>query len=197
MAAFVGSMEESPEIKHELENMMMQMETSTKPDPPSQGGAESSKREDPFQETIRKTMERIQASDSQAGATDQLEGSDDFLVKVLKDMHSDNLPGDGDEEGFNKMLLGMMEQLTNKEILYDPMKELQGKFPPWMEKNRTKTNTEDIARYDEQQQLVNEIVQKFENKDYSDSKAADREFIVDRMQRVGIPMQSKSVDSPC
>jgi len=36
------------------------------------------------------------------------------------------------------MLLGMMEQLTNKDILYEPMKELDDKFPDWMEKNGAK-----------------------------------------------------------
>ena len=187
MATFVGSMDESPEIKHELESMMKQLESSTKPGPTSQRGADSHKSEESFQETIRKTMERIQASDNQAGVAAHSEDSDDILAKMLSDIHHDEFPGDGDEEGFSKMLLGMMEQLTNKEILYDPMKELQGKFPPWIEKHRATTKPEDMMRYDKQQRLVHEIVQKFEERDYSDSRAADREFIVDRMQRVGRP----------
>ena len=84
------------------------------------------------------------------------------------------------------MLMGMMEQLTNKEILYEPMKELHVKFPDWMERNRGKTKGEDLKRYEEQQRLVGEIVGRFEMKGYSDERAEDREFIVERMQLVCI-----------
>lgn len=92
--------------------------------------------------------------------------------------------GEGSEEDFSKMLMGMMEQLTNKEILYEPMKELDEKFPAWLEKNREATNREDLERYLEQQRLVREIVSKFEEGGYSDENAQMREYIVERMQKV-------------
>ena len=78
-----------------------------------------------------------------------------------------------------------MEQLTNKDILYEPMKELDSKFPEWMEKNIGKVSEEDMTRYKEQQGLVREIVGRFERRGYSDADVADREFIVGRMQKVG------------
>jgi len=56
------------------------------------------------------------------------------------------------------MLLGMMEQLTNKDILYEPMKELNDKFPAWMVEHRDKVPEADLKRYEEQQRLVKEIV---------------------------------------
>jgi peroxin-19 len=80
--------------------------------------------------------------------------------------------------------MGMMEQLTNKEILYEPMKELDEKFPEWLIKNRDATPKDDLKRYEEQQSIVRQIVAKFEEKTYSDSNATDREFIVDKMQKV-------------
>ena len=193
MAAFMGSMDESPEMKQELESMMKQLGSaidpgpSSKPVSASQAGRESSNHEEPFQETIRKTMERMQASDDQAGAAARSEGSDDILSQIFKDMQTGGLPGDSDEEGFNKMLLGMMQQLTNREILYEPMKELHDKFPSWMEKNRANTKADDMKRYEEQQRLVREIVEKFDENGYADSKSSDREFIVDRMQQVRKP----------
>ncbi|KAJ2965205.1 hypothetical protein NQ176_g10728 [Zarea fungicola] len=82
------------------------------------------------------------------------------------------------------MLMGMMEQLTNKEILYEPMKELHDKFPEWLEKNRDKTPADDLQRFEEQHKIVNEIVARFEADAYSDEKAADREYIVERMQKM-------------
>ena len=62
--------------------------------------------------------------------------------------------------------------------------ELNEKFPAWMCKNKDSTKIEDLRRYQEQQRLVGEIVEKFEEKGYLDSTAADREYIVERMQKV-------------
>lgn len=132
-------------------------------------------------------MERMQTSGDQATAAAQSEGSDDFMAELLKQMQAGGLGEgglEGGEEEFSKMLLGMMEQLTNKDILYEPMKELNDKFPGWMEKNKDTVSEEDRKRYELQQGFVNQIVAKFEEITYSDSNAADREYIVDRMQKV-------------
>ena len=195
MAALMGSVDESPEMRKEIEAMMKELGAATDPgaaadqQTQSKDGAKNkapaTSAEEPFQETIRKTMERMQASGEQATAAAKSEEPDDMLAQMLKDMQNGGLDGaGGDEEGFNKMLLGMMEQLTNKEILYEPMKELHVKFPDWMMKNKSKTKAEDLKRYEEQQRLVGEIVGRFEMKGYSDDKAEDREYIVERMQLV-------------
>lgn len=198
MAALMGEIDQSPEMKAQIENMMKELTTAadtdtqaggkevkkdvppTKAGPPTTSGPEES-----FQETIRKTMERMQASTEGAASASASEDQGDLLTQMLKDMQSGGFGGEGGgEEDFSKMLLGMMEQLTNKEILYDPMKELHDKFPGWMEKNKEKTGDADLKRYVEQQRLVGEIVARFERKGYSDDNAADREFIVERMQKV-------------
>ena len=194
MAALMGSVDESPEMRKEIEAMMKDLgavagpEILTAPQPQEKVVASEKApvtgADEPFQESIRKTMERMQASGEQATAAAKSEDSDDMLGQMLKEMQNGSLDGAGDEEGFNKMLMGMMEQLTNKEILYEPMKELHDKFPDWMAKNRSRTDAENLKRYDEQQRLVGEIVGKFEMKGYSDDKAEDREFIVERMQLV-------------
>lgn len=137
-----------------------------------------------FQETIRKTMERMQSSGDQATAAAASGNTDDFMSELLKQMAAGDMGGEGGEEEFSKMLMGMMEQLTNKEILYEPMKELNDKFPDWMENNKDKISAEDMKRYEEQKTLVGEMVAKFEEPTYSDSNPADREYIVDRMQKV-------------
>jgi peroxin-19 len=145
-----------------------------------------------FQETIRATMERMSASNTAASdaATKSASASseEDFLAAMLREMEKSGPEGlgAGSDEDFSKMLLGMMEQLTNKEILYEPMKELHDKFPKWMLENRDKCKKEDLERYVEQQRLVGEIVGKFEEKGYSDDKAEYREYIVERMQQVSL-----------
>jgi len=129
-------------------------------------------------------MERMQASGDLATAAAAAGGSDDIFAELMKQMASGDGEGEPNEEDFTKMLLGMMEQLTNKDILYEPMKELDDKFPKWMENNKDKTEKDDLKRFEEQQTLVREIVGRFERKGYSDDNAQDREYIVERMQKM-------------
>lgn len=161
--------------------------SSSAPGAPRDAGAASSASTGPggadFQETIRRTMERMQASGESATAAATAEGSDDFMAEMLRQMGGEG-GLEGSEEDFSKMLLGMMEQLTNKDILYEPMKELNDKFPDWMEKNKDTISREDRERYEVQESLVKEIVNKFEESTYADSNTADREYIVERMQKV-------------
>ncbi|KAL8724244.1 MAG: hypothetical protein Q9181_006913 [Wetmoreana brouardii] len=78
----------------------------------------------------------------------------------------------------------MMENLTNKDILYDPMKELNDKFPSWMSEHKAGVKVDDLIRYQKQQRLVAEIIGKFEESTYSDDHADDRQYIVERMQEM-------------
>ncbi|KAL0942676.1 pex19 family protein [Colletotrichum truncatum] len=209
MADLIGELEKNPEMQAQFDNVFKQISAAAQeseppqtqtsastttaasaaaPPPPSSSTSKAAA-SDPiadgsFQETIRKTMERMQASGEQATAAAAESSTEDFLAEMMKQLGDGNLEGGGSEEEFSKMLMGMMEQLTNKDILYEPMKELNDKFPEWLEKNRDKTPAEDLKRYEEQQALVKEIVAKFEEKTYSDSNAAEREYIVDRMQKM-------------
>lgn len=207
MAALMGSTDGSPEMKREIENIMKELgavaaeqDTSSQgqaaPPPPTAatsgvdakgrqaGGTATS--DTAFQETIRKTMERMQASGDQASASstmnDNNNNPDDILAQLLRDMPADE--GADNEEGFNKILLGMMEQMTSKEILYEPMKDLHEQYPAWLAQHGAATKPEDLRRYEEQQRLVKQIVERFERKGYADENPADREFVVERMQQV-------------
>ena len=207
MAELLGEIETSPNMQAQLEMMLKELGgaaalgeaagSGTAPAPAAGSTSGPSKdksapsataTEESFQETIKKTMERMQASGDQATAAAASDNTDDLLAEMMKAMQAGGLDGEGGEEDFSKMLLGMMEQLTNKEILYEPMKELDDKFPEWMQKNEGKVAKDDMKRYKEQQVFVREIVGKFEEKTYKDDNAADREYIVDRMQKVSIYM---------
>ncbi|KAL5408541.1 hypothetical protein PMIN03_006509 [Paraphaeosphaeria minitans] len=149
-------------------------------------GEAATKGDQSFQESIRKTMNRMQESGDAAGAAAAASSDDDILAQMLKEMESGNFGGgEGNEEDFSKILQGMMEQLTNKDIMYEPMKELNDKFPAWMEANKdSKIDAADWKRYEEQARLAKEIVDKFETKGYSDESAQDRAYIVGRMTKV-------------
>lgn len=199
MAALMGEIDESPEMQQQMQAIMEELgvgehtllqEDQTSSSVKAEDGVAaiepSSMPEEAFQETIRRTMERMQASGEQATAAASTGEGDDILAQMLREMQGGGMKGAG-EEGFSKMLLGMMEQLTNKEILYEPMKELHDKFPDWMSRNKATTPKDDLQRYEEQQRLVGEIVGRFGRREYSDDNASDREFIVERMQQVKYP----------
>ncbi|KAI1812646.1 Pex19 protein family-domain-containing protein [Poronia punctata] len=194
MAELMGDLDGTPDIQAQFERIFQGLaggstEAGPSDETPSitksaEAMAAELSQDASFQETIKRTMERMQASGEQATAAATAKGSeDDFIAEMLKAM-KDVPGGDGNEEDFSKLLMGMMEQLTNKEILYEPMKELNDKFPDWMEKNKDTVSKDDLKRYQEQQVLVAEMVAKFEEPRYSDSNAADREYIVDRMQKM-------------
>ncbi|KAK3296793.1 Pex19 protein family-domain-containing protein [Chaetomium fimeti] len=198
MADLLGGLEDSSEMQAQFESIFKELgasasasadKASTDPAPPTASAGPSTagpnNTDASFQETIRRTMERMQTSGDQATAAATAEGPEDLLAELMKQMQGAGADGgEGGEEEFSKMLMGMMDQLTTKEILYEPMKELDDKFPEWLQKNREKTSAEELKRYEEQQKLVKEIVLKFEEPGYSDSHKAHREYIVDRMQQM-------------
>lgn len=194
MAALLGNVDETPEMRKEIEALMHELGAaagSGVPEPAKPGTritstqATPSKAENGFQTTILKTMERMKDSGEQAcAAAAASDDSDDILAQVLKEMQSGGVDGADSEEGFSKMLMSMMEQLTNKEILYEPMKELHDKFPGWMSQNKDRVTKDDLRRYENQERLVKEIVAKFDEQGYTDTNAADRQYIVERMQQV-------------
>lgn len=146
-----------------------------------------------FQETIRRTMERMKTSGDKTTEDLSKDESQDMFNDMMG-LLGGGMGGEGGSDELNKMLMGMMDQLTNKEILYEPMKELHDQFPAWLEKNKDTVSEEDKKRYEEQRVLVAEIVTKFEEPSYSDSNAQQREYIVERMQKVSLPSTLPYVD---
>ena len=160
--------------------------TASTPAAPSTSENNSEQPAESFNEAIQRTMERMKDSGNratEAASTD--DGlSDDMLAQLLKAVEAGSAGGeDGD---LTKMFMGMMEQLSNKEMLYEPMKELDGKFGPWIEKNKAenKVSAEDMERYEKQARIVNQIVTKFEENGYSDENPKCREYVWERMQEV-------------
>lgn len=201
MAELLGGLGDDPEMQKQFQEMMKELsaaaeqeaggisaqptDAASKPKPTAIPPSSSSAAKPAFASTIEKTMERMQASGESASAAAATSSQDDMLAQMLKDLEAGNFPSmDGDQGDFNSMLMGMMEQLVNKDILYEPMKELHDNFPEWLEKNKDSTSKEDLDRYKTQQSVVKDIVERFEKKDFNDDNKEDREYIVDKMQQV-------------
>lgn len=119
-----------------------------------------------FEDSIRRAMERMRASDSNANTAVQSDNAkpnigpgpnsfsspsrDDVdlegeLLKAMDALTSQGLKtpsaptekgqpsaSGSDDEAFNTFFATMMNQLTTKDVLYEPMKELDSKFPAWL-----------------------------------------------------------------
>jgi peroxin-19 len=159
---------------------------------PSNARADATNTTANFQDRIMQTMERMKTSNAEVDAGLAEPGAEDFLSEMLKQMG-----GGGEnsgEEDFSNMLVNMMEQLTSKEILYEPMKELFEKYPEWLRKNEGKESQEDMDRYRKQFRIVKEIVTKFDEPGYRDEDESQREYIIERMQMVSIqPIKSSTL----
>ncbi|KAI9671837.1 MAG: Peroxisome chaperone and import receptor [Alyxoria varia] len=235
MADMMRELQENPDTARQLEEMMSKEfgplpslsgevpipESRPKSDTPTEQNGEKKQPSDSstkpsgedvnFQDTIRRTMDRMRQSSASATAASNEASSNDAANNPSEDAIMSALmaemakagTGEGGDETFNAMIAGMMEQLTEKEVLYEPMKELDSKYPAWLGKqsqsvpqqdgadseekkdaNKNKMRPEDLKRYTDQSKLVREIVQRFERPEYRDSNSEDREFIVERMQRM-------------
>ncbi|KAJ5326956.1 Pex19 protein [Penicillium brevicompactum] len=149
--------------------------------------ASSEQPADSFNDAIKRTMGRMKESGDKAtaAASNEDDLSDDMIAQLLKAVEA-GADGAGEDGDLSKMFMGMMEQLSNKEMLYEPMKELDVKFGPWLEKNKSGGSVpiEDIERFQKQAEIVKQIVTKFEERSYSDDDPKCREYIWERMQEM-------------
>ncbi|KAI8973111.1 Pex19 protein family-domain-containing protein [Trametes punicea] len=135
---------------------------------------------DPFQDSIKKMMEKLKESDRKADeATAKGDGLEDIFSRLTGDLESTE-----SEEELKGLLENMMSQLMSKEVLYEPLKELHDKFPSYLEENASKLSEEDKKRYSSQSAVVAQIVATFEDPSYTDDDPQKGLKIVELMQEM-------------
>lgn len=141
--------------------------------------------EDDFQKNIRAAMQKLKESeqnlrDSQAAST-----NDDDLEKLLAEF------GEGKtEDELNGLLDGMMSHLMSKDILYEPLKELSDKFPPYLEENKATLSELQYKQYTAQHASIAKMIAIFDDPSYSDSDSSQNAAVVSlmtEMQSYGSP----------
>jgi peroxin-19 len=161
--------------------------SASAPAPAPSAGAADAEQPENFNDAIQRTIERMkQSGDRATEAATTGDGLDDDLIAQLLKAVEAGASGAGEDGDLTKMFMGMMEQLSNKEMLYEPMKELDGKFGPWIEKSKAEGTVpvEDMERYETQARVVKQIVLKFEEPGYTDEDSKCREYVWERMQEM-------------
>jgi len=137
--------------------------------------------EDAFQKNVKEAMERLHRSDTDLQA-DASAPPEDELSAILGSL--------GDDDSIQNLLEGMMGQLMGKDVLYEPLKELNDKFPSYLSSNADKLSPSELARYRAQHTCASKIVALFEDSKYKDDDpkmAADIVTLMTEMQEHGAP----------
>lgn len=147
--------------------------------PTAAGSGSGSLPQGGFQEQIRATMDKLKDSSDNVRSEVSDTANQDMLQQMMAQM------GDmGDSEGFQNLLEGMMEQLMSKDVLYEPMKDLESKFPDYLKEHKDKLSPEEYDRYSKQHDYIKQIVAKFESPGFDEKSEEQGKEIVDLMQKV-------------
>ncbi|KAF9068536.1 Pex19 protein [Rhodocollybia butyracea] len=185
-------------MKAAWEAMLIEGMNGMTEDPVS--AASTSKDTNDFQSKIKQTMDKLKKSEDNlktsssstgSGGPETLQG----LLDSLKDLGLDDLGGEGEEDeaelaGF---LENMMGQLMGKEVLYEPLKELNDKFPDYLQNPPTPLSTADKERYSKQYEYVQQILAIFEEPGYDENNqttGAKVAELMGEMQNYGAPPES-------
>ncbi|KAI0655044.1 Pex19 protein family-domain-containing protein [Cubamyces menziesii] len=140
----------------------------------------SSEPADSFQESIKKMMDKLKESDRKADeATVKEEDLDNIFSRLASEVE-----GTESEEELQGLLENMMSQLMSKEVLYEPLKELNDKYPSYLKDNASKMSAEDHKRYTSQSKVVAQIVAIFESTNNTDEDTQARMKVVELMQEM-------------
>ncbi|XP_076884747.1 peroxisome biogenesis protein 19-1-like [Bidens hawaiensis] len=71
------------------------------------------------------------------------------LVKQFEELTS--------SQELESMMETMMQQLLSKQVLHEPMKEIEQQYPKWLQENKSKLNEKDFDHYVCQYRLIKEV----------------------------------------
>lgn len=115
--------------------------------------------------------------------------NEDFL-KAMTDMNLESGEGELD---FLPLMQGMMQNLLSKDVLYPALKDLQEKYPAWLEEKKSSLSAEELNRYNRQLSLVSEVCSEYEDESSNDADDIKRKrferllALMQQMQECGQP----------
>ncbi|KAJ3842399.1 Pex19 protein family-domain-containing protein [Lentinula raphanica] len=154
-----------------------------------------------FQSKIKKTMEKLKESETNmqnASSSASSENPETLqgLLNSLKGLGLDDLgasgEGEEDEAELASFLESMMGQLMSKDVLYDPLKELNDKFPAFLTTPPTNLSSDDKTRYEKQYDCVKRIIVIFDDPSYKEGglQSAKVVELMGELQSYGPPPES-------
>ncbi|WFD29656.1 Peroxisome chaperone and import receptor [Malassezia sp. CBS 17886] len=161
-----------------------------------------------FQDLVQATMQKLKQSDESAKTAGAESGSNPLaglglgentdLSQLLSALGGAG--ADGEMPDLAKMLSSMMEDLMNKEILYDPLKDMHARFPDYFASPKgQKLDAATTEKFKAQQELMAQIIAVFEEPGYEDKNPKYKDRISDligKLQDLGSPPEELLGEMP-
>ncbi|CUS20261.1 LAQU0S01e02630g1_1 [Lachancea quebecensis] len=151
-----------------------------------------------FKDIVSNTLDRLKENSTKVDSNLMEEkkkgNSDDILSQLLGQL----VEGDADdEEGVENAIKSMLNQMSAKEVLYHPMKEMHVEYTQWMDANsELEEHADKMPVYRQQFELVGRIVTIYECDDYEDNKYRDEVGqLLDELEQLGESPVSKGFGS--
>ncbi|KAJ1679432.1 Peroxisome chaperone and import receptor [Spiromyces aspiralis] len=102
------------------------------------------------------------------------------------------MEGFAEEGQVDNMFEEMLDMFMSKNMLYDPMKELNQEYPKYLAANKDKLSKDEYRRYENQYRCVQEILAHFDQTPSGsdeDSSKSDKQVkkLMEKMQSYGQP----------
>mmetsp|Transcript_18194 Transcript_18194/g.39792 ORF Transcript_18194/g.39792 Transcript_18194/m.39792 type:complete len:287 (+) Transcript_18194:39-899(+) len=131
-----------------------------------------------LQATLAALAEQTQSMSS--GADPSCDGDEDPLYsELLKQFGSL-----GDSPDMQGVMESMMQHLLSKEVLYQPLKEIEAKYPAWLDSNATTLPQEETQRYTTQHSLITQLLHVYDTQPGDYSRITE---LLQQMQECGQP----------
>lgn len=136
-----------------------------------------------FQSRIRNTMDKLKSSESNLEPSRTQEQVEvDELAKLLEGLGGEGADPNAEQE-LTDVLQAMMGQLMSKEVLYEPLKELYEKFPPYLESHPT-LDSGMREQYQKQIACIKQLLEIFEAPTYNEVDPETNKKIMDVMSEL-------------
>lgn len=159
-----------------------------------------------FKNVVSKTLNRLKENgskvDTNLAQEEKQRNTDDILSQLLEQLGG---TGEGSELGLGEnegemdnAILGILNQMSSKEVLYQPMKEMHIELGKWLDDHGA--DTEHAAKmdsYKKQHEVVAAIVDIYELDTYSnDAYREEITNLLDDLEQLGDSPVSKGFNNP-
>ncbi|KAJ2453601.1 Peroxisome chaperone and import receptor [Coemansia sp. RSA 2336] len=174
------------QVRSMLDQLLKQIgplsETAEPTQPASSSAKTSEDSQEPqsFQDKIKATMDKLKESADQADARTSDESGLGMMEELMR-----QLDQAGDDPQLDSLVDDVIGQLMSKDVLQQPLKELDAEYPKYLEQNKDTLSTADYDRYKQQHDYIRQILALFDKS--ADDKDPRVVELMQKMQECGQP----------
>lgn len=196
--------EDNDDAKEGLEKLLHMVEEQTK-ESSSDGDSFKEGSSNNFQDLMNDAFQKLKQNGSNVDSDlkkKQANGEDllnHLLEEFMEEQASDNKKTNPNEDGLDGTILNILNKMSSKEVLYEPMKQMHQEYTEWFNTHeQLPQHQEKMAIYKKQYGIVTDIVTIYERDDYSNDKYLEEiTKQLDSLEQLGdTPLDKDPVANP-